>query len=66
MDSLNAIPPGHNMTALLEFDFTDSGRVFRIQKKNGKRVSLFAFVIKSITTAITENIEPDSIHRRKW
>lgn len=61
MDSLDAIPPGHNMMALLEFDVTDSRKVFRTQKKNGKRISLFAFVVKSIATAIAENRELNSV-----
>ncbi|MBA7585098.1 hypothetical protein ES708_27068 [subsurface metagenome] len=63
MDSLDAIPPGHNMMALLEFDITDPKKALRTQKKNGKRVSLFAFIIKSIATAIAENKELNSVRR---
>jgi len=61
MDSLDAVPPGHNMMALLEIDITESRKVLRTQKNNGKRVSLFAFVVKSIATAIAEYKELNSI-----
>jgi pyruvate/2-oxoglutarate dehydrogenase complex dihydrolipoamide acyltransferase (E2) component len=61
MDSLDAIPPGHNMMALLEFDVTEARARLRKQRRDGRRVSLFAFLVKSIAVTIAENKELNSI-----
>jgi pyruvate/2-oxoglutarate dehydrogenase complex dihydrolipoamide acyltransferase (E2) component len=61
MDSLDAIPPGHNMMALLEFDVTEARAKLRKQRREGKAVSLFAFLVKSIAVTIAENKELNSI-----
>jgi len=61
MDSLDAIPPGHNMMALLEFDVTKARAKLRKQRREGKAVSLFAFLVKSIAATIAENGELNSV-----
>jgi pyruvate/2-oxoglutarate dehydrogenase complex dihydrolipoamide acyltransferase (E2) component len=61
MDSLDAIPPGHNMMALLEFDVTEARAKLRKQRREGRGVSLFAFLVKSIAATIAENRELNSV-----
>lgn len=61
MESFDAIPAGHNMMAFIEFDVTDARAALKEERKNGKKLSLFAFVIKSIATVLAENPELNSV-----
>jgi pyruvate/2-oxoglutarate dehydrogenase complex dihydrolipoamide acyltransferase (E2) component len=55
MDAFAALRPAHLMTALLELDVTEAeGAIARLQRE-GARVSLFAFVLRSIAVAISEH-----------
>lgn len=61
VEGFDAVPPGHNMMALAEFDITEARKILRGLKKNGKKVSLFAFVVKSIAQTIDEYKELNSM-----
>jgi pyruvate/2-oxoglutarate dehydrogenase complex dihydrolipoamide acyltransferase (E2) component len=61
VESFDAIPAGHNMMALAEFDITEARKTLRELKKNGRKVSLFAFVVKSIAQTIGEYKELNSM-----
>ncbi len=65
IEGLDAIPPGHTMMALLELDVTKARKALRGLRANGRKVSLFAFVIKAIATAVSENKELNSIRGAK-
>lgn len=55
IDAFAAIRGGHPMTALLELDVTAAlARVDRLQRA-GTRVSLFAFILRSIAVALSEH-----------
>jgi pyruvate/2-oxoglutarate dehydrogenase complex dihydrolipoamide acyltransferase (E2) component len=54
-ESLDAVPPSHNMMALLELDITEPRKALRTLQDSGRHVSLFAFVVKSIATALAEH-----------
>ncbi len=61
VDGFDAVPAGHNMMALIEFDITEARKILKAQKKNSKKVSLFSFAVKSIATALNEYKELNSI-----
>lgn len=65
MESLDAIPPGHNMMALLEFDVTEARCRLREDRRQGRSVSLFAFLVKSIAATIAEYPELNSVRSGK-
>jgi pyruvate/2-oxoglutarate dehydrogenase complex dihydrolipoamide acyltransferase (E2) component len=65
MDSLDALPPGHNMTALLELDVTEARKAIRRKRREGREISFFAFVVKSIAAAMAENKELNAIRSGK-
>ena len=54
MESLDAVPQGHYMLALLELDVTDALSAVEAQKAAGTRVSLFSFVAQCIATVLAE------------
>ena len=60
-ESLDAIPPSHSMMALLEIDITEPRKTLANLKESGHHASLFAFVVKSIATALTEHRELNSM-----
>jgi pyruvate/2-oxoglutarate dehydrogenase complex dihydrolipoamide acyltransferase (E2) component len=55
MDAFAAIPKGHPMVALLELDVTAALAAIADRQRAGARVSLFAFVVRSIAVAISEH-----------
>jgi energy-converting hydrogenase A subunit M len=61
IDSLDVLTPIHNMLALLEFDITDARKKIREEIRKGRRISLQAFIIKSIASAVSESKELNSI-----
>jgi pyruvate/2-oxoglutarate dehydrogenase complex dihydrolipoamide acyltransferase (E2) component len=63
MEAFDAILPGHHMTALLEFDVTDTRRALRNRRREGRSASLFSFIIKAAATALDENREFNSIRK---
>lgn len=65
VQSFDAIPPGHNMYALLDFDVTDLRAHIKQLRRSGSRVSLFGWVIKSVATALTEFPDFNSIMNRR-
>jgi len=54
MESLDALPQGHHMMALLQLDVTDALEAIAAMRASGMRTSLFAFVAKCIATALAE------------
>ncbi|MCB9765257.1 MAG: 2-oxo acid dehydrogenase subunit E2 [Alphaproteobacteria bacterium] len=52
MEAFDAIPPGHQMFALLELDVTDTLAAIRAQQEAGARVTLFAFVVQAIAATL--------------
>jgi len=63
IDGFDALQFGHNMMALIEFDITEARKALRGQKKSGKKVSLFTFIIKSIAVALSKYKKLNSIRR---
>ncbi len=55
MDAFAALPRSHPMVAALEFDVTDALDAIDALRRAGRRVSLFAFVVRSIAVAISEH-----------
>ncbi len=55
MDAFAAVRGGHPMTALLELDVTVPLAAIEESRSRGTRVSLFAFVVRSIAVAIAEH-----------
>jgi chloramphenicol O-acetyltransferase len=55
IDAFAALPPSHPMTALLELDVTEAVRAIAELQRQGTRVSLFAFLVRSIAVAISEH-----------
>jgi len=43
IDSLDAIPRGHTMTAPLEFDITEARAAVRKLRREGRNITLFFF-----------------------
>ncbi len=66
MDAFAALPPSHPMIALLELDVTVPEAAIERLQRQGTRVSLFAFVVRSIALAISEHPDLNLIrHGRK-
>lgn len=57
MDAFAALPPSHLMIALLEFDITAALAAISELQRQGTRVSLFAFLVRSIAVALSEHPE---------
>lgn len=55
MDAFAATAQGHPMVALLELDVTNAVAAIEELRREGVRVSLFAFVVRCIATAIAEH-----------
>jgi pyruvate/2-oxoglutarate dehydrogenase complex dihydrolipoamide acyltransferase (E2) component len=55
IDAFAAIRGGHPMTALLELDVTAALEKLATMQRAGTRVSLFAFIVRSIAVAISEH-----------
>ncbi|MBN2051760.1 MAG: 2-oxo acid dehydrogenase subunit E2 [Spirochaetales bacterium] len=60
IDSLDVLTPVHNMLALLEVDITEAREKIRKGIREGKPLSLQAFIIKSIASAVEANKEMNS------
>ena len=65
MDAFAAIPKGHPMVGLLELDVTDAMAVIDALQRSGERVSLFAFVVRSIAVALSEHPELNQVRHGK-
>ncbi len=61
METFDALPAGHNMTALIEFDVTKAKKLVRTWRLKGMKVSFFAFIIKSIAAALAEKRELNAV-----
>lgn len=55
MQAFDALPPGHNMMALVEVDVTALSEAVRAQREVGRHLSLFACVVRSIAVALAEH-----------
>ncbi|MCA9711651.1 MAG: 2-oxo acid dehydrogenase subunit E2 [Myxococcales bacterium] len=55
MDAFAALPSGHPMVALLELDVTLALDAIAALRRDGTRVSLFSFLVRSIAVAIAEH-----------
>lgn len=67
MDAFAALPSGHPMVALLEFDVTNAIDAVDRLKQQGTRVSLFAFVVGQIAAAIAEHPDLNLVrHGRRF
>ena len=55
MDTFAALPASHPMVALLELDVTEAEAAIVARRAEGVRVSLFAFIVRSIAVAISEH-----------
>jgi pyruvate/2-oxoglutarate dehydrogenase complex dihydrolipoamide acyltransferase (E2) component len=55
IEAFAALPPSHLMTALLELDVTAALEAIDEARRQGTRVSLFAFLLRSIAVAISEH-----------
>jgi pyruvate/2-oxoglutarate dehydrogenase complex dihydrolipoamide acyltransferase (E2) component len=55
MEAFAALPATHPMVALLEFDVTRAEAAIEAMQRGGLRVSLFAFLVRSIAVAIAEH-----------
>lgn len=55
MDAFAALPPGHPIAGFVEFDVTRALEAIDRLQEGGVRVSLFAFVVRSIAVAISEH-----------
>jgi pyruvate/2-oxoglutarate dehydrogenase complex dihydrolipoamide acyltransferase (E2) component len=65
IDAFAAMPPNHLMTALVEFDVTNSVAAIDELQRQGVRVSLFAFVVRSIAVAISEHPDLNLVRHGK-
>jgi pyruvate/2-oxoglutarate dehydrogenase complex dihydrolipoamide acyltransferase (E2) component len=65
MDAFAALPPNHPMIALLELDVTDALAAIAAQRAVGTRVSLFAFLVRSIARAISEHPDLNLVRHGK-
>jgi hypothetical protein len=57
----DAIKEGHNMYALVEFDVTEIRKRLRSQRKEGRNISFFGFLLSAISKAIEDNKELNHI-----
>lgn len=57
MESFAALPSSHPIVALLELDVTTAQDAIAAQQRAGVRVSLFAFLVRSIAVALAEHPE---------
>ena len=48
----DAIKKGHNMDALVEFDVTEIRKRLRFQRKKGRNISFFGFLISAIGSSV--------------
>lgn len=61
MYGYEALGEGHNMYALLDLDVTDIRQMLRSQRKGGRNVSFFGFLLGAIAKTIDENKELNHI-----
>lgn len=66
MDGFAAVRAGHPMTAMLEFDVTAPLAAIEELRSRGTRVSLFAFIVRSIAVAISEHPELNMVRHGKY
>jgi pyruvate/2-oxoglutarate dehydrogenase complex dihydrolipoamide acyltransferase (E2) component len=57
----DAIRKGHNMYALVELDVTDIRQKLRSQRKEGRNVSFYGFLLSAIAKTLDENKELNHI-----
>lgn len=55
IDAFDAAPSGHRMMGLLELDVTEARARIEAMQRQGRRVSLFAFVVTAIARALSEH-----------
>jgi chloramphenicol O-acetyltransferase len=60
-----AVGAGHNMYALIELDVTDIRQKLRTERKNGRKISFFGFILSAIAKTMDENKELNHIRRGK-
>ncbi len=65
IDAFAALPPAHLMIGLLELDVTDAEARIAQLHRAGTRVSLFAFLLRSIAVAISEHPELNQVRHRR-
>jgi chloramphenicol O-acetyltransferase len=65
MDAYAALPPAHLMIGLVELDVTDAAAAIARMQRQGTRLSLFAFVIRSIAVAIAEHPDLNLVQHGK-
>lgn len=65
MDAYAAMPPAHLMIGLVELDVTDAAAAIARMQRQGTRLSLFAFVVRSIAVAIAEHPELNLVQHGK-
>jgi hypothetical protein len=66
MDAFAALPPNHPMFALLELDVTEALASIEAQRRAGRRLSLFTFLVHAIARAIAEHPDMNLVrHGRK-
>jgi pyruvate/2-oxoglutarate dehydrogenase complex dihydrolipoamide acyltransferase (E2) component len=66
MDAFAAVRGGHPMTALLELDVTAPLAAIDGLRSSGTRVSLFAFIVRSIAVAISEHPDLNMVRHGKY
>ena len=57
MESLDALPRGHTMLALLELDVTDLLALVQVERASGVQISLFAGIAGCVAQALAEHPE---------
>jgi pyruvate/2-oxoglutarate dehydrogenase complex dihydrolipoamide acyltransferase (E2) component len=65
IDAFAAIPSGHPMVAAMELDVTAALSAIADLKRKGDRVSLFAFIVRSIAVAISEHPDLNLVRHGK-
>jgi pyruvate/2-oxoglutarate dehydrogenase complex dihydrolipoamide acyltransferase (E2) component len=65
MDAYAAMPPAHLMIGLVELDVTDAEATISRLQGQGTRVSMFAFVVRSIAVAIAEHPDLNLVQHGK-
>jgi len=65
IDAFAALPESHLMVALLELDVTDALAAIAALQQKGIRLSLFAFLVRSIAMAIAEHPDLNLVRHGK-
>jgi chloramphenicol O-acetyltransferase len=65
MDAYAALPPAHLMIGLVEFDVTEAAASIARMQRQGTRLSMFAYVLRSIAVAIGEHPDLNLVQHGK-